>query len=214
MYDKIEDVESKLIGARAKKTAIEAERVTSDNIYKVLIYFDKLYALMNDTERRQLMEALIAEIQVYKDRQPNGQWLKSIRFRLPIIEQGMDLSLDNDERVNTVIQWSQQKPDAGFNSDRVQSHLCGNQGLRAGAYRPEGNQPVYLPGQTKMRAGCGTMLLSEQVGEYAGATMSAGEGKGDPGSAGIFPDVGIVKIHAYSVRCLNGIGHCIFLSSI
>lgn len=36
------------------------------------------------------MEALISEIQIYEDRQPNGQWLKSIKFRLPIIEVTMD----------------------------------------------------------------------------------------------------------------------------
>ena len=33
------------------------------------------------------MEALISEIQIYEDRKPNGQWLKSIKFRLPIIEE-------------------------------------------------------------------------------------------------------------------------------
>jgi len=32
-----------LIEARAKKMAIEAEKLTADNIYKVLIYFEKLY---------------------------------------------------------------------------------------------------------------------------------------------------------------------------
>jgi len=62
MYDKIDDIESQLIAARAKKTAIEAEKVIGDNIYKVLIYFDKLYSVMNKVERRQLIETLIAEI--------------------------------------------------------------------------------------------------------------------------------------------------------
>lgn len=102
MYDKIEGLESKLIEARAKKQTIEAEKLTGDNIYKVLIYFDKLYAAMNEVEKRQIMEALIAEVQVYEERQPNGQWLKSIKFKLPIIEEDMDLSLDNDEHVETV----------------------------------------------------------------------------------------------------------------
>ena len=31
------------------------------------------------------MEHLISEIQIYPKRQPNGQWLKSIKFRLPIV---------------------------------------------------------------------------------------------------------------------------------
>lgn len=103
MYDKIEDTESSLIAARAKKQAIEAEKLTGDNIYKVLIYFEKLYGVMNDVERRQLIEALISEIQIYPERQPNGQWLKSIKFKLPIIEEDMSISLDNEEQVETVV---------------------------------------------------------------------------------------------------------------
>jgi site-specific DNA recombinase len=102
MYDKIEEIESQLIAARAKKQAIEAEKLTGDNIYKILIYFDKLYGKMNDAEKRQLIEALISEIQIYEERQPNGQWLKSMKFKLPIIEEDMELSLDNDEHVETV----------------------------------------------------------------------------------------------------------------
>ena len=102
MYDKIEELESQLMDARAKKTSIEAEKITGDNIYKVLIYFDKLYFAMNDVERRQLIEALIAEIQIYEERKPNGQWLKSIRFKLPIIENDLSIGLDNGEHVESV----------------------------------------------------------------------------------------------------------------
>lgn len=102
MYDKIEELESLLIAARAKKQAIEAEKLTGDNIYKVLIYFDQLYGKMNDREKRQLIEELISEIQIYPERQPNGQWLKSIKFRLPIIEENMNISLDNEQQVETV----------------------------------------------------------------------------------------------------------------
>lgn len=102
MYDKIEELESQLIDARAKKTSIEAEKITGDNIYKVLICFDKLYFAMNDVERRQLIEALIAEVQIYEERKPNGQWLKSIRFKLPIIENDLSIGLDNGEHVEVV----------------------------------------------------------------------------------------------------------------
>ena len=103
MYDKIEDVETQLIETRAKKQAVEAEKLTGDNIYKVLIYFEKLYAVMNEVERRQLMETLISEIRIYEDKQPNGQWLKSIKFRLPIIEEDINLSLENDKHVEVII---------------------------------------------------------------------------------------------------------------
>ena len=103
MYDKIESIENKLIEARAKKTSIEADKVTADNIYKVLIYFDKLYEKMNEAEQRQLIKTLISEVHIYEERQPNGQWLKSIKFNLPIIEENMDLSLDSDSHIETVV---------------------------------------------------------------------------------------------------------------
>lgn len=111
MYDKIEELESQLIDARAKKTSIEAEKITGDNIYKVLIYFDKLYFAMNDVERRQLIEALIEEIQIYEERKPNGQWLKSIRFKLPIIEKDLSIGLDNDNHVETIVELSRKTKD-------------------------------------------------------------------------------------------------------
>ena len=107
MYDKIDDQEQSLIEAKAKKQSIESEKVTGDNIYKILIYFDKFYSLMNEEERRKLMESLIQEIQIYEERQPNGQWLKSITFRLPIIEKDMKIplgdSLDSEQHIETVV---------------------------------------------------------------------------------------------------------------
>ena len=88
-----------LIDAKEKKRTIGAEKLTGDNIYKILIYFDKLYNVMNEVERRQLITALISETQIYEEKQPNGQWLKSITFKLPIIEEDLNISLDNDEQV-------------------------------------------------------------------------------------------------------------------
>ena len=102
MYDKIEDAENLLIEARAKKMAIEAKKLTGDNIYKVLIYFDKSYSVMDELEKRQIMESLISEVQIYKERQPNGQWIKSIKFKLPIIEEDMSIGLDNNTHVETI----------------------------------------------------------------------------------------------------------------
>lgn len=112
MYDKIEDAENNLLDARAKKQAIEADKVTGDNIYKILLCFEKLYNVMNPVERKKLMEHLISEIQIYPERQPNGQWLKSIKFRLPIIENGTDLCLDNGSHVECVIALSKDEIDS------------------------------------------------------------------------------------------------------
>jgi len=100
---KIEDTDSLLVAARAKKTAIEAEKLTADNICKVLIYFDKLYAVMDEFERRKFMESLVYEVHVYEERKPNGQWLKSIKLNLPIIEEDMEICLDNETHVECCV---------------------------------------------------------------------------------------------------------------
>ena len=107
MYDKIDDTEELLIEARAKKQAIEADKVTRENIVGILTNFQRLYDVMNDAEKHDLMETLIADIQVYPQRQPNGQWLKSIHFKLPIIpEEEMQFGLDNSDRDETVMRFS------------------------------------------------------------------------------------------------------------
>lgn len=102
MYDNIDDVEHSLKDCKDRKRAIEAEKLTGDNIYKTLIYFDKLYDVMEDADKRALLTALIKEIHVYEEEQANGQWLKSIIFKLPIIENNMEISLDNDTHVETI----------------------------------------------------------------------------------------------------------------
>ena len=110
-YDKIEEAEELLISAKTKKRALLADKITGDNIYKALIFFDKLYAQMNEAEKREFLSQLVDNVQIYEERKENGQWLKSIEFKLPIIEKEFTLSLDNDTQNETVVLLSQQKPD-------------------------------------------------------------------------------------------------------
>ena len=110
-YDKIDDAEELLVSAKAKKRSLLADKITGDNIYKALVFFDKLYAQMNEAEKREFLSQLVDNVQIYEERKENGQWLKSIEFKLPIIEKEFRLSLDNDTQNETVVLLSQQKPD-------------------------------------------------------------------------------------------------------
>ena len=88
--------EELLVSAKAKKRSLLADKITGDNIYKALVFFDKLYAQMNEAEKREFLSQLVDNVQIYEERKENGQWLKSIEFKLPIIEKEFTLSLDND----------------------------------------------------------------------------------------------------------------------
>lgn len=102
-YDKIEEMEVSLVSAKAKKRSILSDKVSGDNIYKALVFFDRMYDKMNEAEKREFLEQLIKKVEVYDERQSNGQWLKVIEFKLPIIEHDMKFSLDNGNSVEAVV---------------------------------------------------------------------------------------------------------------
>ena len=111
-YDKIDDAEELLVSAKAKKRSLLADKITGDNIYKALVFFDKLYAQMNEAEKREFLSQLVDNVQIYEERKENGQWLKSIEFKLPIIEKEFTLSLDNDIQNETVVLLSKGEVDS------------------------------------------------------------------------------------------------------
>ena len=102
-YDKIDEAEELLISAKTRKRSLLADKITGDNIYKARIFFDKWYAQMNEAEKREFLAELVDNVQIYKERKENGQWLKSIEFKLPIIEKEFTLSLDNDTQNESVV---------------------------------------------------------------------------------------------------------------
>ena len=103
MYDNIADFETRLKEAIMKKNSIQAEKITGENVYKILLCFEKLYDKMNEKEKRELMELLINEIHIFEEEKENGQWLKSINFRLPLLCEDVEFWWDNDTHVETVI---------------------------------------------------------------------------------------------------------------
>ena len=80
-----------------------------DSKEKALILFDKMYEPMNEAERREFLTQFIEKVEIYEEEQENGQWLKSIEFKLPILGEDMKLSLDNSDSVECVCVLSKQK---------------------------------------------------------------------------------------------------------
>ena len=65
-----------------------------------------MYEPMNEAERREFLTQFIEKVEIYEEEQANGQWLKSIEFKLPIISKDMKISLDNGSQIETVVSLS------------------------------------------------------------------------------------------------------------
>ena len=119
LYDTIVELEERIEDAKLRKSSIEMETITLDNIYKLMLNFGKLYDIISDEEKKSLITYLIKEIQIY----PNGeseQPLKSIEFNFPIYRDGQEvrrLLWEKGNTVETVVLLSQlkQKPDDYIN---------------------------------------------------------------------------------------------------
>lgn len=101
LYDTMVELEERIEDAKLRKSSIEMEAITLDNVYKIMQNFGKLYAIMSDEEKKSLITYLIKEIQIY----PSGESkmpLKSIEFNFPIYIDGKEVRKVLWERGNTV----------------------------------------------------------------------------------------------------------------
>lgn len=111
LYDTIVELEERIEDAKLRRSSIEMEAITLDNIYKLMLNFGKLYDIISDEEKKNLITYLIKEIQIY----PNGESempLKSIEFNFPIYRDGQEvrrLLWEKGNTVETVVLLSQLK---------------------------------------------------------------------------------------------------------
>ena len=56
--------DTEIIFIMADLDAIDYEdKVSGDNIYKALVFFDRMYDKMNETEKREFLEQLISKVE-------------------------------------------------------------------------------------------------------------------------------------------------------
>ena len=106
IYDQIASVESEIADAQIQLENIRQNKVSADNVYQFLLYFDKLYGKFSDIEKKAFMNSFIERIEIFPERQENGRILKHIEFRFPVFYEGQTLTgldWDSNESVETVM---------------------------------------------------------------------------------------------------------------
>ena len=113
-YGKIEEIETLIAEVQEQIQTIRREQISGDNIYQLLLAFDEIYESANEVERKEFMKAFIDRIDLYDEKQADGNWIKGITFNFPVpikTKEGQPYSLEKEMTVETVCLLSNRKPD-------------------------------------------------------------------------------------------------------
>ncbi len=104
-YDTMEQIETQIDDVKAQILSIQQEKISGDNIYQLLLAFDEVYGSATEAEQKEFMQAFIERIDMYPEKQKDGNWIRNIVFAFPVPVNGQEvkeLSLENETTVETV----------------------------------------------------------------------------------------------------------------
>ena len=84
--------------------SIRQEKISGDNIYRLLLAFDQVYEAASEVERKEFMRAFIERIELFPEKQLDGNWIRKIIFNFPVPVNGTEvkeLPLENETMVET-----------------------------------------------------------------------------------------------------------------
>ena len=105
LYEDIDSIEQQIDEVENRILHIRQEKLTADNIYQFLLYFDKMYDSLTDAEKKEFLNCFVESIDIFEQEQPDGRFLKHIKSRFPVFYDGKEtteLSWDKDTTVETV----------------------------------------------------------------------------------------------------------------
>lgn len=106
LYDEIEEIETFIEAVETRLYNIKQEKISGDNVYQFLLFFDNLYDKFTDMEKKIFMKSFLEEGNIYEAEQEDGRILRSLKFRFPIFfnEQELyELDWDNESTVGSVL---------------------------------------------------------------------------------------------------------------
>ena len=114
-YDKAEAIETQIDGINTQMMSIRQEKISADNVYQLLLSFDKLYNTFTEAEQRDFMRSFIERIDIYPEKPENGCWIRNIVFNFPMPVKGKEITalpLESESTVETVVQLFNQNANA------------------------------------------------------------------------------------------------------
>lgn len=106
LYDEMDAMELSIEEVENRLFNIKQQKISGDNVYQFLLYFDKLYDKMTDGEKKEFVKSFVEEVHLYEKEQEDGRFLKHIKFKFPVFFNGKEteeLDWDNESTVETVV---------------------------------------------------------------------------------------------------------------
>ena len=106
LYDEITDIENAMEEVETRLYNIRQDKISEDNVYQFLLFFDKLYDKFTDLEKKTFLKSLLSDVFIYEEEQKDGRILKGLRFKFPIYINGrnvLGVDWDNESTDETVI---------------------------------------------------------------------------------------------------------------
>lgn len=91
-YERIEEIENQIDDIQSRILSIRQEKISGDNIYQLLLAFDKVYNSATEAEQKEFMRAFIEKIELYPEKRKDGCWIRNIVFNFPVPVNGQALS--------------------------------------------------------------------------------------------------------------------------
>ena len=104
-YDTIEEIEVQIGELQSQIRSIQQEKISGDNIYRLLLAFDEVYHSATEAEQKEFMKAFIERIEMFPEKRKDGSWIKKIVFNFPVPVDGeevKELPLETETTVETV----------------------------------------------------------------------------------------------------------------
>ena len=118
LYDEITDIEDAMEEVETRLYNIRQDKISEDNVYQFLLFFDKLYDKFTDLEKKTFLKSFLSDVFIYEEEQKDGRILKGLRFKFPIYMNGrnvLGVDWDNESTDETVVLLSHKKPDGHIN---------------------------------------------------------------------------------------------------
>ena len=105
LYEDIDSVEMQIEEVETRILNVRQQKISGNNVYQFLLYFDKLYDKFTDAEKKTFLSSFIEQVDIFEEEQPDGRILKHIKFRFPVHFNGkeiQEIGWDKETTVETV----------------------------------------------------------------------------------------------------------------